>query len=93
MGDPLAALNWMERPISTNPSGGRWIGYLSYDLGRWFERLPARSADDLGLPLFVFTYHRRRGRGRRGHRRRMRAEMGDCGRIFLAGIMRRLSRR
>jgi para-aminobenzoate synthetase component I len=53
--DPLAALNWMAANI--DEPGGRWIGYLSYDLGRWFERLPARSADDLGLPLFVFTYH------------------------------------
>ena len=37
---------------------GRWIGYLSYDLGRLFEELPEGAVDDLGLPLFVFTYCR-----------------------------------
>ncbi len=52
--DPLAALAWMaehRRP------GHRWVGYLSYDLGRLFERLPSPPPDDLGLPLFVFTLH------------------------------------
>src|SRR5580700_10303255 len=53
--DPLAALNWMAASI--DDPRGRWIGYLSYDLGRWFEQLPALAKDDLGLPLFVFTYH------------------------------------
>src|SRR5687768_6634000 len=38
-------------------SAGRWVGYLSYDLGRLFERLPERAGDELGLPLFVFSYH------------------------------------
>ena len=53
--DPLAALAWMSDVASA--SGGRWVGYLSYDLGRLFERLPERVADQLGLPLFVFSYH------------------------------------
>jgi len=53
--DPLAALRWMAR----SPSGqaGRWIGYLSYDLGRWFETLPSKAQDDLHLPLFAFGFH------------------------------------
>jgi para-aminobenzoate synthetase component 1 len=49
--DPLAALAWMAASI---PGGSRWIGYLSYDLGRLFEKLPSRAADDLALPLFAF---------------------------------------
>jgi para-aminobenzoate synthetase component 1 len=55
--DPLEALQWMcdwEGPTGIR---GTWIGYLSYDLGRLFEDLPAASADDLQLPLFCFTYH------------------------------------
>jgi para-aminobenzoate synthetase component 1 len=40
------------------PGEGRWIGYLGYDLGRLFEKLPQRARDDLNLPLFVFTYCR-----------------------------------
>ena len=53
--DPLEALAWMsETPIEPR---ARWIGYLSYDLGRLFERLPERAGDELALPLFVFSYH------------------------------------
>jgi para-aminobenzoate synthetase component I len=54
--DPLEALTWMSKTFW--PDEGRWIGFISYDLGRLFERLPARAVDDLGLPLFVFTYCR-----------------------------------
>jgi para-aminobenzoate synthetase component 1 len=57
--DPLEALQWMSRTFW--PGEGRWIGYLSYDVGRLFEKLPARAADDLNLPWFVFTYCRPAG--------------------------------
>jgi para-aminobenzoate synthetase component 1 len=57
--DPLQALQWMSRTFW--PGKGRWIGYLGYDVGRLFEKLPARAADDLNLPLFVFTYCRPAG--------------------------------
>jgi para-aminobenzoate synthetase component 1 len=59
--DPLEALRWMEtsiREYATVRPDAKWVGYLSYDLGRLFESLPAASADDgLGLPLFAFTLH------------------------------------
>lgn len=54
--DPLDALTWMSQTFW--PGEGRWIGFLSYDLGRLFEKLPAQATDDFGLPLFVFTYCR-----------------------------------
>ena len=57
--DPLQALEWMSKTFW--PDEGRWIGFISYDLGRLFEKLPARAVDDLGLPLFVFTYCRPAG--------------------------------
>jgi len=57
--DPLEALQWMSRTFW--PGKGRWIGYLSYDVGRLFEKLPARAAGDLNLPWFVFTYCRPAG--------------------------------
>jgi para-aminobenzoate synthetase component I len=59
--DPLEALQWMSKtfwPKDQLSGEGRWIGYLSYELGRLFEKLPARAADDLKLPLFVFAYCR-----------------------------------
>ena len=59
--DPLTALSWMEAfPLGKEPAS-RWIGFLSYDLGRWFESLPSMAVDDLRLPLFAFSYHRPTG--------------------------------
>ena len=52
--DPLSALRWMA---DNSPTPGRWVGFLSYDLGRRFEALPSRAADDLNLPLFAFGFH------------------------------------
>jgi aminodeoxychorismate synthase component I len=51
--DPLEALAWMARYIRDRPSA-RWIGYLSYDLGRLFEKVRMGPPDDLGLPLLAF---------------------------------------
>ena len=56
--DPLDALayfdrfNWSQSPYRD----GRWVGYLGYDLGRTFERLPVTAADDLALPTFAFGF-------------------------------------
>ncbi len=55
--DPLAALRWMDATRSPDRRAGRWVGFLSYDLGRLFEALPARAADDLHLPLFAFGFY------------------------------------
>lgn len=35
---------------------GIWIGYLSYDLGRWVERLPNLAVDDRHWPIIEFGY-------------------------------------
>ena len=60
--DPLAALQWMAAQLTTPvspgpPFKGGWVGFLAYDLGRLFETLPTRCADDLQWPLFDFTCH------------------------------------
>jgi para-aminobenzoate synthetase component 1 len=63
--DPLAALRWMadkcDQPAQSTgpPFKGGWCGYLSYDLGRLFEKVPTIAADDGAWPLFAFTYHDR----------------------------------
>ena len=58
-GDPVAALRETVAALAapTDPAGaelppltGGMVGYLSYDLVRRFERLPATAADDLPLP-------------------------------------------
>jgi aminodeoxychorismate synthase component I len=55
---PPDALDWMEQHALNLSEGsqGRWIGYLSYDLGRVFEDLPSTATDDLKLPLFEFCF-------------------------------------
>ena len=55
--DPLDGLAWMAASASAPEYAGRWVGYLGYDLGRLFERLPQAARDDLRLPLFQFTHH------------------------------------
>jgi anthranilate/para-aminobenzoate synthase component I len=61
--DPLDALRWMvERLEAAKSPDVRWVGYLAYDFGRLFERIPDRAADDLGVPLFRFSLQYR-GRG------------------------------
>jgi para-aminobenzoate synthetase component 1 len=61
--DPLAALQWMAATCDQSPQNngppmkGGWAGYLSYDLGRLFEKVPSRATDDVAWPLFAFTYH------------------------------------
>ena len=56
--DPLAALNWMPKCLAgLEDDKARWIGYLSYDLGRLFESIPSRAVDDLQLPLYAFSLH------------------------------------
>jgi para-aminobenzoate synthetase component 1 len=35
---------------------GLWIGYLSYDLGRWVEELPSLATDDRGWPVIELAY-------------------------------------
>ncbi len=39
--------------------GGGWIGYFSYELGRYIEKLPETAADDIGAPLIRLCFHDR----------------------------------
>jgi len=38
---------------------GGWIGYFSYDLGRFIEKLPRTAVDDLDLPLIRLCFYDR----------------------------------
>lgn len=53
--DPLTALAWMAQSIREAPAGCRWVGFLSYDLGRLLEEIPTLAQDDLSIPLFAFA--------------------------------------
>ncbi|OHB56955.1 MAG: hypothetical protein A2173_10555 [Planctomycetes bacterium RBG_13_44_8b] len=38
---------------------GGWIGYFSYELGRYIERLPETTVDDLKMPLIRLCFYDR----------------------------------
>jgi len=38
---------------------GGWIGYLAYELGRYIEKLPATTTDDLKMPLVRLCFYDR----------------------------------
>ena len=54
--DPLQALGeaWLaikgSRLPGLPPLTGGFVGYLSYDVVRWIERIPDKAADEWGLP-------------------------------------------
>ena len=45
-----------ERPVDLPPLVSGGIGFLSYELGRYIERLPATVEDDLGVPELAFCF-------------------------------------
>jgi para-aminobenzoate synthetase component I len=38
---------------------GGWVGYFSYELGRYIEKVPARAVDDLHMPLIRLCFYDR----------------------------------
>ncbi len=58
---PLAAIDAAVQRVSFDsqePLVG-WLGFLSYDIGRFLEKIPARAQDDLQWPAARFTFFRR----------------------------------
>jgi anthranilate/para-aminobenzoate synthase component I len=53
--NPLDALSWLAETAAIELENVRWVGYLSYDLGRLFEKIPIHAVDDLQSPLFCFA--------------------------------------
>jgi anthranilate synthase component 1 len=55
-GDPLQSLGAAWRSMKAPripglpPLTGGFVGYLSYDIVRWIERLPEKAIDELGIP-------------------------------------------
>ncbi|MCF7956871.1 MAG: anthranilate synthase component I family protein [Phycisphaerae bacterium] len=67
-GDPFELLTRISQkyqlaPQTDHPNGlpapfiGGWVGYLSYDLGRYIEELPNTVAHDLPVPLMRFDFY------------------------------------
>ncbi|KPK76617.1 MAG: hypothetical protein AMJ79_06150 [Phycisphaerae bacterium SM23_30] len=63
-GDPFTLLDQSCRRYQLKgeadlptPFAGGWVGYLSYDLGRYIERLPDEVEHDIPLPLLRFGFY------------------------------------
>jgi para-aminobenzoate synthetase component 1 len=62
-GNPFDVLGELlqEYKLDGNPSGlpfvGGAVGYLSYDLGHFIERLPCKAVDDLQLPECYLAFY------------------------------------
>ena len=56
LGELLAEYRMEENP-SALPFAGGAVGYLSYDLGHFIERLPSTAADDLQLPECYLAFY------------------------------------
>jgi len=56
------ALRGNDKSGNILPEGifcGGWIGYFSYELGRYIEKLPETAIDDLGMPLIRLCFYDR----------------------------------
>nr|MBC8472591.1 hypothetical protein [Planctomycetota bacterium] len=52
----------LGQPHGVAPTGmfcGGWIGYFSYELGRYIEKLPETTIDDLKMPLIRLCFYDR----------------------------------
>jgi para-aminobenzoate synthetase component 1 len=57
VGALATVLDALHRPAREAPFTGGAVGYLGYELGHLFERLPARAVDDLALPDLHFAFY------------------------------------
>ena len=58
--EALDKYNLQEEFRSDLPKGifcGGWVGYFSYELGRYIERLPQTTIDDLQMPLVRLCFY------------------------------------
>jgi len=52
----LSDAYWPVRPSNLPPFTGGAVGYLGYDAVRWFERIPDKNPNDLGLDDAVMMF-------------------------------------
>ncbi|UCG47291.1 MAG: anthranilate synthase component I family protein [Phycisphaerales bacterium] len=62
LGKALGAYSLKETIRETLPEGiftGGWIGFFGYELGRYVERVPRTTVDDLSMPLIRLCFYDR----------------------------------
>jgi len=57
--DAIRDTQYAETELPKGMFCGGWIGYFSYELGRYIERLPETTIDDLGMPLVRLCFYDR----------------------------------
>jgi para-aminobenzoate synthetase component 1 len=59
LADDSAINHGESAPLPDGMVRGGWIGYFSYELGRYIERLRERAVDDLHMPLIRLCFYDR----------------------------------
>ncbi|MFQ6035067.1 MAG: anthranilate synthase component I family protein [Sedimentisphaerales bacterium] len=57
--DAIRDTRYAETKLPNGIFCGGWIGYFSYELGRFIERLPETAIDDLEMPLIRLCFYDR----------------------------------
>ena len=55
--DPREVFDLIESDLKSR-SNERWIGFVGYEMGRWFESFPEQQSVDALAPLAAFSLHR-----------------------------------
>jgi para-aminobenzoate synthetase component 1 len=57
--DAIRDTRYAETELPKGMFLGGWVGYFSYELGRYIEKLPETTIDDLGMPLVRLCFYDR----------------------------------
>jgi para-aminobenzoate synthetase component 1 len=57
--DAVRDTQYAETELPKGMFLGGWVGYFSYELGRYIERLPETTTDDLEMPLIRLCFYDR----------------------------------
>lgn len=55
--DPRELFDQIESDLRSRSSPARWVGFVGYEMGRWFESFPEQRSSDPIAPLAAFSLH------------------------------------
>ena len=55
--DPRELFDRIESDLASRSNDARWVGFVGYEMGRWFESFPEQTTFDSHAPLAAFSLH------------------------------------